>query len=125
MLDISVEAKSDNSVFKGNFETKGRILETDGIEEDVSKMFFTPKITNHNETCIAVNLVFETPEELSIGGRASVAIQIKENSVLKSKKTLKPIDSSSFRGKVSELNKVFPPLIHDPEAAGLVKNMTL
>ena len=38
------------------------MLENVETEEDVSKMIFTPQITDHNETCIAINLMFEYPE---------------------------------------------------------------
>ena len=59
-------------------------------------MAFTPIISGHNETGYNVEIAFDDPAQLSIGGKASLSMEILETSVFKSLETLKPLDESSF-----------------------------
>lgn len=119
IMDIGVESQGDDSIFKGAFgqSKKMRLLAAAEVEGDAAKMAFVPVISDHNSTGYAVNVEFDNPEALSIGGSAKLSMEIKEVSVFKTLKTLKPMDSKSFDAGKPELGGGLPPIIADPEAA--------
>ena len=84
-------------------------------------MAFTPIISSHNETGYNVDIAFDDPVQVSIGGIAYLTIKILETSVFKSLETLKPIDESSFAGEEPKMGGVLPPMVSDVE---LVEQIT-
>ena len=47
-----------------------RMLAAANIEGEAAKLTFVPVISGHNETGYAVNVEFDNPSELSVGGTA-------------------------------------------------------
>ena len=92
------------------------------IDGDASKMSFVPKISVHNATGFNVEINFDNPEEMTVGGAAALNMEIKEVSVFKTLATLKPMDDTSFDAGSPELEGGLPPLIDDPDAAEELRN---
>ena len=72
-------------------------------------MAFVPVISSHNSTGFEVNIEFENPKKLSVGGSAKMKMEIKEVSVFKSLKTMKSLDKNSFAGGKPKLDGGLPP----------------
>ena len=84
------------------------------VEGEAAQMAFTPVISNHTSTGYEVNIEFDNPTAMSIGGTASMSMGIKEVSVFKSLQTLEPMNSNSFSAGKPELGGGLPPIIDDP-----------
>ena len=71
----------------------------------------------HNSTTLQIGLKFENPEYLSIGGSAELQMYIKEVTLFRSQRTLKPLDESSFKDGKPEYIGPLPPIQDDPVSA--------
>ena len=87
------------------------------LEGDAKSMGFSPSIPRHNSTGYSINIDFDKPEFLNIGGTAELQLHIKEVSLFRSLKTLKPLDESAFVSGKPELRGPLPPIIDDPVSA--------
>lgn len=98
---------------------KQRILEetTDSLElkGEASKLSYTPRITIHSAKQVQIKIEYDDPAQVSIGGSASVGMEIKEPSIFKSAKTLKSMSEESFDGGKPQMKNEVPPIINDPE----------
>jgi hypothetical protein len=93
------------------------MLAAANIEGEAAQLTFVPIISDHNSTGYAVNVEFDNPSALSVGGTAELSMEIKEVSVFKTKATLKAMDTNSFDAGKPELGGGLPPIIDDPEEA--------
>ena len=58
---------------------------------------------------------FDNPKELGVGGKAMASLVIEEPSVIKTKKSLKPLSNNSFKEGEPKLEKEIPPMSADVE----------
>ena len=118
-MDVGVESKADGSEFKSGFGSskKNRRMAAADIDGEAAKLTFVPVISDHNSTGFAVQVEFDNPAALSVGGTAGMKVDVKEVSVLKSAATLEAMDSNSFESGKPQLEGGLPPQIEDPEAA--------
>jgi hypothetical protein len=112
---------NDGSSYKATFikSKKTRILEekSEEIFGEASKLEFEPKVEIHSDLEIKIGLLFEQPNLMTLGGVANIEIEVKEPSIFKSAKTLKPIDGNSFKDGKPKLAGEVPPIIIDYEEA--------
>ena len=74
---------------------------------------FSPIIDVHSSRLIGISLRFEDPSFLSVGGVAFLSLLVKEPSLFKSAKSLKPLDASSLVSGKPLYKEELPPLIAD------------
>lgn len=72
-------------------------------------MAFIPAVRSHGGKKLVMNMTFDDPEYLSIGGTAQMGMEIKETSLFKSAETLESMTKDSFKGGKPELDGGLPP----------------
>ena len=117
---FNVEAKDDGSKTSSDFcsnkkDKKKRRLAEGKIEGEADKMAFVPAVQSHGGKKLVMNMTFDDPEHLSIGGTAQMGMEIKETSLFKSAETLESMTKDSFKGGKPQLNGGLPPQIADKE----------
>ena len=116
MISVSLV---DGSVFNAGFNKsrRQRILEEGSIEGEADKLGYTPKVVTHSGKEVKIEIVFDDPKKMTMGGTADLGMEIKEPSIFKSAKTLSSMSKDSFEGGKPELQGELPPIIADPEEA--------
>ena len=115
MTSISL---NDNTIFTASFiKNISRLLQEVEEESEAQKLSFKPNVIIHSDTKIKINLEFDNPDYLTVGGLASIELFIKEVSIFKSATTLKPLDMASFEKGVPKMIMEVPPIISNYEQA--------
>ena len=113
---LTSESLIDGTIFDADFsQSKRQRMLAEKPDGEASKLGFTPKVEIHSDVEVKIGLVFDDPSQMSIGGKAAVAIAIKEPSIFKNAKDLKPMSKNSFEGGNPELKGEVPPIINDKE----------
>lgn len=71
-----------------------------------------------------MNLEFDEPEKLSVGGKATVNVGIDNVSAIKSAETSKSLNEDSFEGGKPDLGGGLPPIETDPEQTRKIETGT-
>ena len=66
-------------------------------------MGYTPKVVTHSGKEVKIEIVFDDPKKMTMGGTADLGMEIKEPSIFKSAKTLSSMSKDSFEGGKPEL----------------------
>ena len=109
----------DGSIFNASFNKSKsqRMLKEGSIEGEADQLGFTPKVVTHSGKEIKIEIIFDDPKKMTMGGTANLGMEIKDSSIFKSAKTLISVSKDSFEGGKPELKGELPPIIDNPEEA--------
>ena len=79
------------------------------LQYDVDKMVFYPKVVNHDAKDITIELNFENPDSVSIGGRVILMVEILETNIFKNAETFEEISKYQIENGKSKFFYDLPP----------------
>ena len=106
------------SIYTGEFgrERSQRRLEEDGPYKGKADAFrFYPKIKEHTDRKITVDMNFEDPGKVSIGKKASILVEVLEPNVFRVASNLDQLTKDSFPSGSSKFKNELPPQYENKE----------
>ena len=99
LLEVGVQSNKDDSIYTGLFNdiTRRALQNVDDIKHPFE---FSPTITNFNSTIISIKFNFKDPSKLTLSNQASLRINVKEPSLLRTKISMSPMTRKQiFKGE--------------------------
>lgn len=68
---------------------------------EAERMKFYPEVNNHNEDSFSIDLIFENPKTIEIGGKATIIIEILDPTIFKSSLNFDELTKDSFENGIT------------------------